>query len=67
MEGAEVDVLEESDHVGFSGLLEAVEGGGLEPELGVVPSGDLTYKSLERKLLHESLGAFLVPISNGDE
>jgi len=42
VDGAEVGVLEETDHVGFGGLLEGENGGGLETELVSVLRGDFT-------------------------
>jgi hypothetical protein len=59
VDGAEVGVLEESDHVSFSGLLESEDGGGLETEILLEFSGDFTDESLERKLADEELGALL--------
>ncbi len=50
VKSTEIDVLEETNDVGLSGFLEAVEGRGLEPELGVQLVGDFSYKSLEREL-----------------
>ncbi len=68
VKSAEVDVLEESNEVGLSCLLKGKECGGLEPEFGVMLSGELTDESLEWESLHKSLGALLVPpdISEGD-
>ena len=60
VKSTEIDVLEETNDVGLSGFLEAVEGRGLEPELGVVLSGNLSDESLEWESLHESPGGFLV-------
>ena len=59
VDGAEVSVLEETDHVGFGGLLEGKDGGGLETELVSVLRGDLTDESLEGELSDEELGGLL--------
>jgi hypothetical protein len=45
--GAEIGVLEERDEVGFDGLLESTDGGGLEAEVGLEVLCDLTNKTLE--------------------
>ena len=59
VDGAEVSVLEETDHVGLRGLLEGKDGGGLETELVSVLRGDLTDESLEGELSDEELGGLL--------
>jgi len=59
VDGAEVGVLEETDHVGFGGLLEGENGGGLETELVSVLRGDFTDESLEGELSDEELGRLL--------
>ena len=59
VDGAEVGVLEETDHVGLSSLLESEDGGGLETEVVLVLRSDLTNKSLEGELADEELGALL--------
>jgi len=59
VDGAEVGVLEETDHVGLSGLLEGEDGGGLEAEVVLELGSDLTDKSLEGKLADEELGGLL--------
>ena len=59
MDGAEVGVLEEADHVSLRGLLEGKDGRGLETELVSVLRGDLTDESLEGELADEELGALL--------
>ena len=56
MDGAEVGVLEEADHVGFGGLLEGEHGGGLESQVVLELGSDLTDKSLEGELADEELG-----------
>ena len=60
MDGAEVGVLEESNHVGIGGLLESEDGGGLESQVGLEVRGDFSNESLERKLSNEELGGFLI-------
>ena len=59
VDGAEVGVLEETDHVGFGGLLEGKDGGALETELASVLRGDLTDESLEGQFADQELGALL--------
>ena len=59
VDGAEVGVLEKSDHVSLGGLLEGQDGARLEAELVSVLGGDLTHQSLERQLPDQQLGALL--------
>merc|ERR1740120_540698 len=59
VDGAEVGVLEETDHVGFGSLLEGKDGGGLETELVSVLRSDLTDESLEGEFADEELSGFL--------
>ena len=59
VDGAEVGVLEKTDHVGLGGFLEGKDGRGLETELTAVVGGDLTDKSLEGELADEELSGFL--------
>ena len=59
VDGAEVGVLEETDHVCLSGLLESEDGGRLESQVVLELGSDLTDKSLEGKLADEELGGFL--------
>jgi len=59
VDGAEVGVLEESDHVGLSGFLEGEHGGGLETEVVLELSGDLADEALEGELADEELGGLL--------
>merc|ERR1719291_1028260 len=58
MDGAEVGVLEESDHVSLSGLLESEDGGGLESKISLEIVGDFSDESLERKFSNEELSRF---------
>ena len=59
VDGAEVGVLEETDHVSLRGLLEGKDSRGLETELVSVLRGDLTDESLEGELADEELGGLL--------
>ena len=59
VDGAEVSVFEETDHVSLRGLLEGEDSGGLETELVSVLRSDLTDESLEVELSNEELGGFL--------
>jgi hypothetical protein len=60
MNGTEVGVFEESDHVGFGGFLEGKDGGGLESEVVLEFRSNFSDESLERKLSDEELCGFLV-------
>merc|ERR1712066_397286 len=68
VDGAEVGVLEESDHVSLSGLLESEDGGGLESEVGLEIVGDFSNESLEGEFPDEELSRFLESsdLSEGD-
>ena len=68
MDSAEVGVLEEADHVGFGGLLEGKDGGGLESQVLLEGAGDVTDKSLEGELADEELGGLLelADLAEGD-
>ena len=59
VDGAEVGVLEEADHVSLRGFLEGKNGAGLEAKLASVLRGDLTDESLEWEFPDEELGALL--------
>ena len=59
VDGAQVGVLEEADHVSLRGLLESKDSRGLETELVSVLRGDLTDESLEGELSDEELGGLL--------
>ena len=61
MDRAEVGVLEESNEVRLSGLLEGKDGGSLEPQVSLEVLGDLTNQPLEGELADEELSALLVP------
>jgi len=68
VDGAEVGVLEEADHVGLSGLLKGEDGRGLEAEIGLEVGGDFSDESLEGELADEELGRLLeaTDLSEGD-
>ena len=59
VDGAEVGVFEETDHVGLRCLLEGEDGRGLESEFTSVLRGDFTDESLEGEFSDEKLGALL--------
>ena len=59
VDGAEVGVLEKTNHVGLGSLLEGKDGGGLESELASVFGGDFSDESLEGELSDEELGGLL--------
>ena len=60
VDGAEVGVLEESNHVGLSSLLKGEDGRGLESEVGLEIGSDFSDESLERKLSDKELSGFLI-------
>ena len=68
VDSAEVGVLEESDHVSLSGLLESEDGGGLESEVSLEIVGDFSNESLEGEFSNEELSRFLESsdLSEGD-
>jgi len=68
VDGAEVGVLEEADHVGFGGFLESKDSGGLESEVGFEVRGNLSNESLEWELSDEEFSGFLESsdLSKGD-
>ena len=59
VDGAEVGVLEETNEVSLSGLLEGEDGRGLEAEVVLELRSDLTDESLEGELADEELGGLL--------
>ena len=59
VDGAEVGVLEETDHVGLGSLLEGEDSRGLETELVSVLRSDFTDESLEGQFADEELGGLL--------
>lgn len=60
MDGAQVGVFEERDKVGFDGLLEGTDGGGLESEIGLEVLCDFTDQALEGQLADKELGRLLI-------
>ena len=60
VDGAQVDVLKETDEVGLSGLLEGTDGAALETQVGLEVLGQLTDQALEGQLADEQLSALLV-------
>ena len=59
MDGTEVGVFEETDHVGLGGLLEGEDSGGLESEVVSELRGNLSDESLEWEFSDEELSRFL--------
>ena len=55
VDSAEVGVLEKSNHVGLSSLLESEDGRRLESKVVLEVVGDFSHKSLERKFSNEKL------------
>ena len=68
VDGAEVGVLEETNEVSLSGLLEGEDGRGLEAEVVLELRSDLADESLEGELSDEELGALLeaADLAEGD-
>jgi hypothetical protein len=68
VDGAEVGVLEETDEVRLSGLLEGEDGRALETEIRLELLGDLTDETLERELADEEVSRLLVAtdLTEGD-
>ena len=60
MDGAEVGVLEETNEVGFRGFLESHDSGGLESEVVVETTSNLSDESLEWELPEEEVSGLLV-------
>ena len=60
MNGAQVSILEETDEVGFAGLLQSHHGRALEAKIGLKILSDFPDETLERKLADEKFGGFLV-------
>ena len=69
VDGAEVGILEEADHVSLSGLLESENGRRLESQVVLEIVGDFSDESLEWKFSNKKLSRFLelsdVSESNG--
>lgn len=61
MDGNEIGVLKKSSKVGFGGLLEGLDGGGLETKFRTDVLGKLANEPLKRKLAKEKLCGLLVP------
>ena len=60
MDGSQVGVLEETDEVSLSSLLESKDGRALEAEIGLEVLGNLTDEALEGELADEELSGLLV-------
>lgn len=60
VDGAEVGVLEESDEVSLSGLLERENGSRLEAQVSLVFLSDFADESLERQFADQKFGGLLV-------
>ena len=68
VDGAQVGILEQSNQVSLSSLLEGQDGGRLESELSLVLSGNISDHSLEWELSDQQLSGLLVlsDFSEGD-
>ena len=60
MDGAEIGVFKEADHVSLSRLLKCEKGRGLESELGFKVLRDLSAQALEGQLADQELRRLLV-------
>merc|ERR1719266_1232091 len=60
VDGAQIGVLEQTDQVGLTGLLQSPNGGTLEPEICLEILGNLPHQPLEGQLPDEKLGGLLV-------
>ena len=60
MDSSQVGILEETNKVSLSGLLESEDGGRLEAEIGLEVLGDLTDETLEGQLADQELSRLLV-------
>ena len=61
VDGAQVGVLEETNQVSLTGLLQGHDSGALEAEVGLEVLGDLSDQTLEGQLADEELSGLLVP------
>ena len=59
VDGAQVGVLEKTNHVGLGSLLEGKDGRGLESEVRLEVRGDFSNESLEWEFSNEELSRFL--------
>ena len=60
MDSTQIGVFKEADQVGFAGLLQGPDGGGLEAQVSLEVLGDFTDKTLELQLSDQQLSALLV-------
>jgi hypothetical protein len=60
MDGAKIGVLEKTNEVSLSCLLKGKDSRSLESKISLKVLGDLTHKSLERKLADKKLSGLLV-------
>jgi len=60
VDGAQVGVLEQTDQVGLTSLLQSPNGGTLEPEICLEILGNLPHQPLEGQLPDEKLGGLLI-------
>jgi hypothetical protein len=60
VDGTQVGILEKTNEVSLSGLLQGKNGSGLKSKVRLEILGDLTDKTLERSLADEKIGRLLV-------
>ena len=60
VDGSQVGVLEQTNQVCLSGLLQSQNGGALEAEVGLEVLSNLTHQTLEGQLADEQLSGLLV-------
>jgi len=58
--GAQIGVLEESDQISLTGLLESTNGSRLEPQISFEVLSNFSHKTLEGQLPDEELSGLLV-------
>jgi len=58
--GAQIGVLEESDQISLTGLLESTNGSRLEPQVSFEVLSNFSHKTLEGQLPDEELSGLLV-------
>jgi hypothetical protein len=68
VDGAQIRVFEQTDEVGFAGLLKGHDGRTLEAKVGLEVLGNLADEALERQLADQQLRALLVTtdLTQGD-
>lgn len=68
MDGAQIGILEQADHVGLGSFLQSHDGGALKSKIRLEILCDLTDQALERQLSDEQFGRLLetTDLTKGD-